>query len=257
MIANYPILYGNAKNIAEAEVVFLLESHRNSQDIQKVRDVVEKHFVNGSDHLLVEEFTNLRPHRILRNLLKEGDSHYAIYLRRAIEGWDESASKRVIESYHSNSTVVKFRRSIATVKKASAESDIDELELVRAFSTLVEGLRAVEGDESLYPPSTYEGLIAKKEFASAEFITLRDILVRGGERVLVRIQNVYIAKSFSGRQGALIDKLRDKLSQSREERGRLFVVLGRNHGDLETSSYPKEVQKLIDSVIDKHKLIAL
>ncbi len=249
------VVVGNVYSVEEADVVLLLEDHDSREDFKKIERVINTYYRDSIDLILIERPKNSSYDHLINQERKLGPWRVKLLKGKNIAGWDHKLSEKWVTEYYQNPDVKDFIQAVDVLENLRTSDNIERI--TRSFTTLIRGLRHLEDDPKLLPPSDYENLVKQKDYQSQKFTALKNKLLNTGKDILVRMEEVYIKQTFSLRQNALLESLKRRTPTIKAKSGKIFVIMGEYHGNPFTSTHPAEVQKIINFIADKHVFVIL
>lgn len=247
-------LIGNVYSIEQAEIVLLLEDHDSTKDFEKVKSVIDTYYRDSRDLILLEHPQGSCYERLIDQERKLGTWRVEVLENKNLAGWDHKLCEKWVTEYYQNPDVKDFTQAVSVLENIAESDNIEDVNL--SFKTLIRGLRYLEGDPTLLPPSKYESLINRKDYQSRKFATLKNKLIEIGKEVLIGLKEVFIKQTFPLRQEALVESIKEHAPNIKAKTGRIFVIMGENHGNPFTSVYPAEVQKVINFLANHHLFVS-
>jgi hypothetical protein len=249
------IVVGNVTSIEEADVILLLENHESREDYEKIERIIHLYCKASRDLILLEQSKAKNQEELLNTESKRADWRLPLLKGKNVAGWDHRKSEQWVDEYYQNPDVIDFMKAVDVVENLQSFTDIKTIS--DSFLTLVRGFRHLERDSEALPQKDLDYLIKNTSQTSRKFKQLRIKLLDSGKEVLTRMEEVFISQTFPLRQSSLVKELKRHVPSIKARSGKIFVIMGRNHGHPFKSTQPAEVQKVINFLADTHHFVAI
>lgn len=249
------IIGGNVEAIEEADLVFILDKHKDPAHEDFFAGVIANYADKSVDIALVEESSELLGESLYEKLQERSPKKAVALSAMQIFGWDHAKRELWLDKHKDEIRKIQNAAEILSGEKQGAAH-----EKIQALALLAACHNAIDPESKIDPRKHIDGILKS---AQDEQNSLVPRLQEAGCVVIVMKQKELVSRTFNIRQDSLEESIERAASLLKGRKGgaparkKLFIDLGTHHASTEGNPFREKVQPFLERIGTHFKYILL
>lgn len=238
---------GNVDTIEDADLVFILDEHKNASHEAFFADIIA-HFADKSvDIALVEESKALLGESLYERLQARSPIKAVALSAMQTFGWDHVQREMWLASHKEEIRKIQEAALILSDGALAAPH-----EKIQAFAKLAACHNALLPDDRIDPKKHLDEIIRGNQSGAASALLPK--LKEAGSTVIVLKQKDLVCRTFAVRQDSLEESIQTAASLlmrkpiATKARKKVFISLGIHHGSVQKNPFKDKVQPFLERI---------